>query len=469
MIRRSVALGLVLLGLSFSEARADGHQGCFAERIGADAEVLLDEEGDHLFVPASVLKLVVSAAALEYLGPDYHAQTRVFAEGMVRDSTLRGDLVWQAGGDPTWNRRFHPDDPVAPVRALVKDVYQSGIRRVTGDLVIDLGLFPGRDFPPTRATNELAFAFAAPSSGLAIHEGAITVRIAPGSKVGAPASARFTDSDSSSIRLNNQMLTAPKARHERGTVDIQPIWGSGTLYLKGEYPISEPAYTMPLAVPDGNLHTAQEVLALLEKQGVAVEGKIRFRRLYQEDASASGATARELASWSSAPLHQWLKPILQLSHNWYADKLLRHVALKLSGEGRIYDGLEDLEEFMVETVGVREDHIDLDDGSGISPYNLISPEAITRLLVWAHGRPWADVWVRSLPRSKQGTLKAWPALPKQMAAKTGTQRHTLGLAGYRGLESAEPVAFACFLNHRLESRQVLRRELTSKILSLSTH
>ena len=43
--------------------------------------------------PASTMKLVTTAAALELLGPDYRWNTGLFVEGKLKDGTLKGDLI----------------------------------------------------------------------------------------------------------------------------------------------------------------------------------------------------------------------------------------------------------------------------------------------------------------------------------------------------------------------------------------
>ena len=78
------------------------------------------------------------------------------------------------------------------------------------------------------------------------------------------------------------------------------------------------------------------------------------------------------------------------------------------------------------------------DGSGLSAANLIAPATVVRVLAHAAGRPWADTFVDALAGRGEGTLRAWPRLPP-LAAKTGTLRHTIALAGDHrpGLERSD--------------------------------
>ena len=66
-------------------------------------------DADRYFVPASNLKLVVSAAALERLGADYAWRTSIYGtEPIGAGGVLDGDLVLYGRGDPNLSGRFAP-------------------------------------------------------------------------------------------------------------------------------------------------------------------------------------------------------------------------------------------------------------------------------------------------------------------------------------------------------------------------
>jgi D-alanyl-D-alanine carboxypeptidase/D-alanyl-D-alanine-endopeptidase (penicillin-binding protein 4) len=102
-------------------------------------EMLADESADEPLKPASNLKLLTAAAALDLLGADYRIPTSVYADGSREGSTLIGDLWVLGAADPTYNG-VHSDSASAALRNLADTIRQSGIRRVTGDLII-AGLF----------------------------------------------------------------------------------------------------------------------------------------------------------------------------------------------------------------------------------------------------------------------------------------------------------------------------------------
>ena len=121
-------------------------------------------------------------------------------------------------------------------------------------------------------------------------------------------------------------------------------------------------------------------------------------------------------------------PVLRESSNWTAEMLVLQVALVRTGEGRYDDGIEALESFLTDEVGIAKGQFALDDVCGLSPENLLSPRAVVSLLRFVWSAPWRDAFVAALAVPGTGTLVGWPLLPP-VAAKTGTLKHTLALAG----------------------------------------
>lgn len=432
-------------------APPSGFRGYVAMRGG---QVLAEENADRFFTPASVNKLFVAAAALEKLGPDFRVETEVAMLGNLAGGELAGDLVVRAAGDPTWNARFYAGNGRAPLENLVRQLAAAGVHRVKGRLFIDASRFPGRASPATRAIAELPLAYGAPTSGLAVDENTVKVEIAPGKEKGAPATARFLG-ENYGLELKSEMVTAGRERDGKGTVEMQPVWLARQITLRGEYPLSEPAYKLDLAVPDGDLHAGIALRDALGRAGIAVEKGVEVSRV-------ALPPGKVLARWRGAPLAEWLPLLLTDSQNWYAEMLLRALAAQL-GEGRTDEGLRAVREMLEQEVGIDPGAVVQDDASGLSPFNLTTPRAVARLLEWSLTRPWRETFVAALATPGKGTLAAWPALPATLAAKTGTLQNALGLAGYLAPRAAQPTIFVVFEGQTPAGRGDLRRDIASLV------
>lgn len=465
-LRLLLSIGLATLAASSAPgaaaaqpAAADGaHRGYVAARLlpGGAAQVIDESNAGRLFVPASVLKVVTAAAALDRLGPEYRWLTRLTTNGEVAGAVLDGDLFVEPGADPTWGAFFDrgADEPLA---ALAGQVRARGVTRVRGDLVVDAGRFPGRPHPLDRSLGDLPYRHGTPPVGLAVDEATVTVRVAPGPAAGTPARVRAP----AGVELINRTLTVGRDRHGAGSLDFLPVWGTDTLLLRGEYPISEPPFAVAASDPAPMLRAARRLRAALRDAGVAVEGTVALRRRPR----AASAPVTVLAALRSPPLEALLPEILTKSHNWYADTLALTLGLEAAGTGRFDDGVEVVADFVADLargVAGGPPEPSLRDGSGLSPANLLTPAAVVRVLAHAAGRPWGRTFVAALAGSGEGTLAAWPRLPP-VAAKTGTLRHTVALAGMLDPASDAPVVFCYFVNHDPRPRSAARREIAAAL------
>ena len=437
-------------------ATADGaHRGYLAARLtaGGQLDVIEELHAGQLFVPASVLKLATIATALEHLGGGYRWTTRLTARGGVDGTVLDGDLVVEPGADPTWGPEGGGN---AALAALAGQVRARGITRIAGDLVVDLSSFPGRRHPLDREYSDLPYAHGTPPAPLAVDEGTITVRVAPGTAIGNPARVRAPDG----IDVINLTTTVGRDRHGSGTLDFVPVWDTDTLVLRGEYPISEPAATVTASDPAPARRAAQRLRQALREAGVTLEGDLQIQ------AQPAALDARTLlAEYRSPPLADLLEPVLTDSHNWYADMLILTLGREVAESGRFEDGVEVVAAFLAGLPGAgigapREPW--LLDGSGLSPANLVTPATLVRLLAYAVNQTWGKTLIAALPGPGEGTLAFWPRLPP-VAAKTGTLRHTVALAGILDPDSDAPVIFCYFINHHPEQRAAARREIAGAL------
>ena len=430
-----------------SEAERD-LRGVLAVRSG---RVVARENAGNLFVPASVVKLVVAAAALHHLGPDHRRETTLVVSGAPEDGELSGDLVVRAAGDPTWNDAFDREAPYAALRDLAAQVRGRGIRRVGGALVVDASLFAGPAVPPSWTAADRSLWYGAPVSALAIDENALLVRLAPGRAAGAPARV----SAPAWFPIVNRTVTVGSERQGRGTVLFVPSTAGQGLVVEGEYPLGEPAYAVRASVPAPDEHAGRALLAALADAGVEVAGGVRV-------AAAPPPVPDEtvLARHASPPLAETLERLLRVSHNWYAEMLARVLAAEVRGSGRLDVALDVEADFLKNVVGLPEGSFALADASGLSPESLFSPEAAVALLGWIHRQPWRRALLDALARPADGTLRSWGSLPP-LAAKTGTMRHTVAIAGALDPEADSPTFFVVFVNHRLGDRRAARREIAT--------
>lgn len=111
-------------------------------RLSDDA-VLWDRDGFRRMLPASTLKIPAGAALRVLLGPERTIPTRLLARGSIADSVLRGDLVLEGNGDPSFAR----GSDSLRLRRMAERLQATGLRRVEGSLVVRDALMRPADRP----------------------------------------------------------------------------------------------------------------------------------------------------------------------------------------------------------------------------------------------------------------------------------------------------------------------------------
>lgn len=112
-----------------NDSRLQGATTTISIRNATSGEIIYEQLGDTRVHPASVMKLLTGAAALETLGQDYSFKTELYTDGEIRDGELHGNLYLRGQGDPTLTK---PD-----LRAFVSELKTQGIQVIKGNVYGD--------------------------------------------------------------------------------------------------------------------------------------------------------------------------------------------------------------------------------------------------------------------------------------------------------------------------------------------
>jgi D-alanyl-D-alanine carboxypeptidase/D-alanyl-D-alanine-endopeptidase (penicillin-binding protein 4) len=428
--------------------------------------VLYARNADRLFVPASNTKLVVTAAASAFLGPDFRIETSVYGTGPVEDGTLQGDLVVYGRGDPTFSTRCYGPDTLAlgacetasdRLGALADSVRARGIRHVAGSLVGDGSYFDDDLFHGDWDLYDINWWYAAPVSGLGFNDNSVDLTWGPGPTVGAPAAVSIAP-DVGLVRFENRTATGDSAT--RTTVDYHRAPGTWDVWADGMVAANRAPTTEYFAVPDPSLFFAAAFRAALARHGVSIAGRtwsttdsLRYRASREEPA---------LVTVAGRLRDDILFPILNTSQNWFAEMLLKTLGRRVGGSGSWRAGLQVERQFLVDSVKADSGGFNLSDGSGLSSGNLIAPRTFAALLRYMWSHPQRSGFLRGLPRSGQpGSLRTrfvGTALEGRVVAKTGSISHVNSLSGFIERPTRGPLIFSVIVNnHTVGGRRVLQQ------------
>ena len=182
--------------------------------------VLFSSNAKKRFIPASNMKLLIGAAALDRLGADFRFETPVFAEGPIdSQGRLLGNLILAGRGDPNLeNRSYDPDQEELPandtplfISKIVDQVMERGVRTIVGDIVADETHFLHEPIGLGWALENLPWSYGAPVSSLAVNENIFKLEFLPGETAGSQALMRTYPSETG-IQVINQVSTAAQGK-----------------------------------------------------------------------------------------------------------------------------------------------------------------------------------------------------------------------------------------------------------------
>jgi D-alanyl-D-alanine carboxypeptidase/D-alanyl-D-alanine-endopeptidase (penicillin-binding protein 4) len=403
-------------------------------------EPVFADKASERFIPASNTKLFTAAAAFHLLQdidkPDPALGTSLRL--LPGENDAAPSLILVGAGDPTL--RDAPDCLDNCLRQLADAVAARGITRVA-DVYGDDTLFPFEPWGMGWSWNNLPFYFGAPVSALTVNGNAAALRVGPDTTEGAPVMATWAPGDDV-MTVRNEAVTGPLGSNNLLSVLRWP--GSHEVVLSGSLPADASARNYFLSVQEPALTAAERLVRLLKARGITVEGSAKVR------SRTDAATGEEIARLSAPPLLQSVVYVSEDSDNLAAELLLRHIARAAGGEGA-EDGLDAIHA-MLDGTGIGRAEIELFDGSGLSPYNRVTPQSVVRFLSWTSSQPWGEAFRATLPvGGKTGSLSRrfrGTPLEGRIFAKTGTVQGVNALSGFLIAASGETLVFSVIANDR---------------------
>ncbi|MCW5653964.1 D-alanyl-D-alanine carboxypeptidase/D-alanyl-D-alanine-endopeptidase [Hydrogenophaga sp.] len=403
--------------------------------------------------PASVMKLVTTYAAIDMLGPDFTWATRFLTDGSIENGVLRGNLYVRGGGDP---------------KLVLERILQAffklqdlGVQVILGDMVLDHSAFELPAIDPGAFDGEALRPYNASPDALLVNFKSVILTFRPDPVNGVaqvlsePPMARLA------IDASVPLARSGACGDWRGGLRAR-FDDANSIRFEGRYPLSCGELKWPVAYQDPSSYAARALEGMWRSAGGAITGGVR-----------SGLTppgAQLLYEAPSLPLAEIIVDVNQWSNNVMAQQLfltlgqLPPVNYATEGSiasrqwqpaqpGRFERSREVLAQWWQRTFGPRTPAPVLDNGSGLSRDERITPEALATLLRHAATHPKGAQFVQSLSvAGVNGTASRLSRSPGSLARgnafiKTGTLRDVTGIAGYVQAANGARYAVVGFINH----------------------
>lgn len=388
-------------------------------------------------VPASTMKLVTTATALELLGADYQFKTTLEVDGTVSsDGILNGNLIICGSGDPTLGSSKLGD--INFLNDWLSAVRNAGIKQINGDIIADASAYDTEGINPKWIWEDMGNYFASGAYGISYKDNTFEMELKSGAVGTTPEIIKITP-NIPELTFQNY-LKSTTIRFDSAYFYGAPYQNERSIY--GAIPANRAGFKIKGDIPRPGLVLARDLAWKLKSNGIFVSGK---------GTDEIGETGKRTVIYThfSPKLSEIIKEINVASNNHYAEHLFRHLALQQGKQASTMDALGRIKSFW-KSKGLPVDELFQCDGSGLSPLNAVSANFFVSLLDYMNTSKNSTVFRNSLPIAGQnGTLRNFlkgTVLQGKVQAKSGTFSRVKSYAGYIH-SNGKRLAFAIIVNN----------------------
>lgn len=477
-MRQAVRLGCVLVALLSAVSRADlstdietiledklldkAAVGVEIARMGksdGDSKVIFSRDSHSPLMPASNLKLTTTSAALDKLGADFKFQTTLLQHN--------DDLVIVGDGDPSFGDAEYLKrvgwKPTTVYENWAGQLKKLGVKSVR-DVIVDDSVFDDVYLQPHWPISQIDHWYVAEVGGLNFDINCVTFVIqptSPGKRV-----------DYSLIPNTNYLTVDNTCITGQNEVQLGRKPGTNEVILHGEAPSSGPS-SLQETIHDPPMYGATVLSETISGSGIPVTGQVK------RDRTAAAAREKSPQGWKVIGIHETPLPVALArankdSVNLYAESLCKRLGHEVThASGSWENGTAAVGAFL-KKAGVAETEFHLDDGSGLSRQDHISPHALVRVLTYDFFSPNHDAFLNSLSvAGSDGTLAErfrGTDLRHRVIAKSGFIEGVSCLSGFVKAKDNQWYAFSIVMNGVPPKSAAFSHGVQEKIIrALDTH
>ena len=426
------------------------------------SEILASSNATMSLIPASNMKIATTAAGLKILGNDFTYKTDLQYDGSIRDSVLFGNIIIKGYGDPTLG------SPLMDNAVRMREVLDSftimikklGINAIQGKIIGDGSAFERSMTPATWSWGDLGNYYGAGPSGLNFNENLYELNFTQNPTIGSPPSVSGTTPHVPNYKMHNEVLS------KDGGGDNAYIYSapySSTGVVKGTIPAGLGNFNISGALPDPPFFAAWHLKQNLIEKGVTVSDSA-VTQTWLEQNSFDIPTRTTFFTWQSPRLSTIVERTNMESVNLYSEAILRTIAFQATGYGSNEAGTDIIKKFWTEK-GVDTEGFFMNDGSGLSPRNGITPLQMANMLrIITTDSQWFMSFYQSLPEAgltgtMKGMFKKYPSVIGKIRAKSGSISRVRSYSGYATATDGRLIAFALILNNFTCSQTDIRKRI----------
>ena len=403
----------------------------------ADGRKIVDINSDKMLVPASNMKLISTGAALHLLGTDYQYETKIAHDGEIIDGTLYGNLYIVGGGDPTTGSKDSIATAIQTTFGQWEAIIQSAsIHRIEGYIIGDGRALEGMAEEATWLWNDLGTYYGSGVTGLMFYENTQSFSVSAGTEVGTPVNISTSYPDAPWMTFKYECSTGKAGSGDQlymYTSEFAPI-----AVIRGTFGVDRAAKRLDCANKFPEYTCAYYFSNHLKRNGIeCTKGAADFKlnnEWLKEDVNSKDLNY--LGSTFSPTLDRIIFETNHASNNLFAETLFRTLGKELHSSA-CYDSSYVAMEDILKSLKINTNKgVKIQDGSGLSRQNYISPDFLCRFLNAMMNSESFDCFLESLPSpgengTMQYNMKGQPAsLRNRIKVKSGSMNGVRCYSGY---------------------------------------
>ncbi len=424
---------------------------------------------EHLLLnPASLMKSITTGVGFIQLGANYRFVTKLEYSGSIGpDSVLHGKLIIVAGGDPTiccyrW-AETHPEAVFGFFASKIKSI---GINKIDGPIVIDKSIFDDQQVSPGWFWGDMGNYFGAGASALVYNENIIHFWLRSGDTIGAPTIIDSIYPKLPNMEFRNYIVSAASNTGDNANVYSAP---NGTIIeLRGTIPAGRSSFLLKGSnfIPESTFGNAFN--DYLNLNGIVTASK--FEIIDHRTPPDTSLQKTLIASYYSPTYNTIASFTNKVSHNMFAEAILKQLGYRRFGIGSYYSGVRAVD-IALAKYGITQSEMINVDGSGLSKNDLITPAFVCKFLRVMHKTDVYKKFYNSLPEAgESGTIGGMfkgTAAAHNLRAKSGSIERVRSYGGYVTNRKGKLLTFAIIVNNFNESQNRIKGQLEKLMIAIA--
>jgi serine-type D-Ala-D-Ala carboxypeptidase/endopeptidase (penicillin-binding protein 4) len=394
---------------------------------------VFDKNSQIGLAPASCQKVITSAAAFELLGKGYRYKTQIGYDGNIEGNTLKGNLIVKISGDPTLGSWRWEDTKMDIVKQKILAALKTkSIKNIEGDFIIDDSKWSTQATPGGWTWDDMGNYYGAGARGLNWNENQYDIILKPGKNVGDSVELLSTEPELQVSVLINELKTAKAGSGDNSIIYLPEDGLIG--YLRGTVPLGSKTFKISGAMPNASTSYTNEIENLFRNNEITLTGKSKTSTLFFLSKKKIPVAFKTIVTLNSPTLDSINYWFLQKSVNLFGETFVKTIAYEKTAFGSTDTGINIIKDFWVKN-GIERSALHIIDGSGLSPANRVTTNALVTVMQYAQKQNWFSSFYNALP------------LQNDIKMKSGYIGGARSYTGYIKNKSGAEYTFAFIINN----------------------